>query len=234
MSWAHGEPIHRAEQRVGLAVSPDLMQWSRYDLQGQDGLILDGPDHEEHPWSAFDTDGIELPWEYDCRDPFVFDRGADAGPGRWVMLNSVRLAPDAQLMAIAYATSDDLVHWTWQHYFPVTVGEKAESANLLAHGGHHYLFWTDRNHAPAVRVAVSTTGIFGQYELLNGDARLFGLGNETLAEPERTVYFAFDDFYLLHVKPELLLPDMAVPGAPVRLTEFTRCLSGGPIGYESP
>ena len=223
VKWADGAPLSYAEQRVGLARSSDLFTWERYDEDGEDGLILDGPDHEELPWSAYGTDGVDLPWEYDCRDPFVFDRGEDHGSMRYLMLNSVRLAPDAQLMAIAYAISGDLVHWHWLYYFPVTAGEMSESPNLLEHNGVFYLFWTDRYDGPAVRVACSTSGIFGDYELINAGDRLFGSANETLAEVGRTLYLAFDNAFVLHIKRDLLLPEVPAPEARVRVTDFTQC-----------
>jgi hypothetical protein len=223
VDWAEDKPPSRAEQRVGLAVSADMFLWERYDADGQDGLILDGPDHEAHSWSAFDMDHVDVNWEYDCRDPFVFDRGPDAGYLRYVMLNSVRLAPDAQQMAIAFAVSPNLVHWQWLSYFPITVGLKAESACLVEQNGDYYLFWTDQDDAPAVRVACSTTGVFGDYQLVNHGDWLFGIGNETLRDGDRLRYLAFDDRFVLHLKQDLLLPAVPAADAPVRVLDFTRC-----------
>ncbi|MEZ4387817.1 MAG: hypothetical protein R3D98_09610 [Candidatus Krumholzibacteriia bacterium] len=234
VKWNHGESMSRAQQRVGLAVSYDLFHWYRYDAEGRDGLVLDGPDHERYPWSAFDTDGVDLPWEYDCRDPFVFDRGAEHAPLRYVMLNSIRLAPDAQQMAIAFATSPDLLHWEWLYHVPVTVGWMAESASLVEHDGDFYLFWTDRTEMPSVRVACSTGGIFGDYELVNGGQRLFGFAAETLALPDRLLYAAFDDSYMLHIKRELRLPASPGPEARVRLIDFTACDEDWPFRHASP
>lgn len=221
--WDEGAPPHDVQQRIGLATSTDLVTWQRYDAQGQDGLILDGPDHEQHPWCAFDTDGLDLPWEYDCRDPFVFDRGPEHERHRYLLLASVRLAPDASQMAIAYAVSSDLVSWQWRDYFPVTVGGQAESANLVAHGDHHYLFWTARGDADAVKVACSTAGVFGPYFATNDDGWLFGIANETHALTDQTLYLAFDDAYVLHLKRDLVLPD--APNGPSRVVidEFTAC-----------
>ncbi len=223
VKWDHGTPLSSAEQRVGLAVSADLFTWKRYNEHGEDGLILEGPPHDEYFWSAYDTDEVDLPWEYDCRDPFVFDRGSDHIAQRYVMLNSVRLAPYAQYMAIAYATSDDLVHWQWQNILPVTVGVKAESASLVAYAGQHYLFWTDRDDAPSVRVACSISGVFGEYVPFNAGEALFGLANETVVEAGRTLYLAFDDYYVLHIKQDLMLPEVPSPTAPVRVVDFTEC-----------
>jgi hypothetical protein len=223
VKWEEGAPPSAAQQRVGLAVSADLQNWKRWNAGGEDGLILDGPQHAEHPWSAYGIPELELDWEYDCRDPHVFDRGSDHAVERYVMLNSVRLAPYAQVMAIAYATSDDLVHWRWQHLFPVTIGEKAESAALLEHEGDFYLFWTASDHAPGVRVASSTSGIFGEYVRINDWRPLFGLASETLVEADRILYLAFDDTYTLHVKRDLLLPASPTPRSRVRITEFTAC-----------
>lgn len=223
VKWPEGTSPSRVEQRIGLATSSDLVVWERHDDRGQDGLVLDGPDHEAHPWSAFDTDHAVLAWEYDCRDPFVFDRGAGHVTGRYVLLASVRLAPDATQMAIAYATSHNLVDWHWRDYVPATVGVHAESANLIAHGGHHYLFWTARADADAVKVACSTTGVFGEYVLVNDAQWLFGIANETLAEEDRTLYLAFDDAYVLHIKRDVVMPDRPTSVAPVEIREFTRC-----------
>ncbi|MEZ4388267.1 MAG: hypothetical protein R3D98_11970 [Candidatus Krumholzibacteriia bacterium] len=228
VKWATGAPIDAAEQRIGLARSSDLMTWTPYDVNGEDGLILDGPDHEEFPWSAFDTDGVSLPWEYDCRDPFIFDRGSSVTTDRYVMLASIRLAPDATSMAIAYATSDDLVSWQWQNYFPVTVGWKAESANLVERNGVFYLFWTKRGDADAVKVAFSTTGIFGSYAMTNGGDWLFGIANETLVEPQRTLYLAFDDAFFLHIKADIVFPATPTYSSPVEITEVTGCSSDFP------
>jgi hypothetical protein len=234
VSWPEDAPIHEARQRVGLAVSDDLFHWERYDGDGRDGLILDGPDHEQLPWSAYDMDHTDAPWEYDCRDPYVYDRGPGHGDLRYVMLNSVRLAPDAQLMAIALAASGDLLHWEWLYYLPVTVGESAESANLLEHDGNFYLFWTVSYHSPGVKVACSTTGIFGDYQLVNGGYQLFGLGNETFTEGGVTRYLAFDDAYTLHIKRRLALPDAPDPAARLELLDFTACSEDLPDVFGRP
>jgi len=223
VKWPEGTPPSRVEQRIGLATSRDLMTWDRHDEHSRDGLVLDGPDHEAHPWSAYDTDHAVLPWEYDCRDPFVFDRGEDHPAGRYVLLASIRLAPDAAHMAIAYATSRNLVSWQWRGYFPVTIGGHAESANLVEHGGHHYLFWTARADADAVKVACSTTGVLGDYFLVNDAQWLFGIANETVDEHDRTLYLAFDDAYVLHVKRDVVFPASPTPSAVVDVVEFMGC-----------
>ena len=97
VKWEHGAPLSAAQQRVGLAISSDLETWHRYDENGEDGLILDGPPSSQFWWSAYDIEAYDVPWEYDCRDPFVFDRGPEHSPLRYVMLNSVRIAPWASI-----------------------------------------------------------------------------------------------------------------------------------------
>jgi len=228
VDWPAGAPPSQAVQKVGLARSSDLREWKRYDEEGEDGLILAGPNHENFPWSAYDTDDLELAWEYDCRDPFVFDRGAEYGLLRYVMLNSIRLHPDlappwASYMAIAFATSRDLIHWQWRGYFPVTADWVAESASIVQVGAVFYLFWTNRAPGPAVRVAYSTTGIFGDYVLANDGGWLFGAGNETLVEPAQLRYLAFDAAYVLHVKKNILLPEVPSPTVEIEIEEFMAC-----------
>ena len=66
---------------------------------------------------------------------------------------------------------------------------------------------------------VTTSGIFGDYQLVNGGERIFGLANETLAEDGRRLYLAFDDAYVLHIKRNLVLPETPHPEAPVRVAD---------------
>ena len=55
------------------------------------------------------------------------------------------------------------------------------------------------------------------------------LQKETVVEDERTLYLAFDDAFALHIKQDLLLPQVPVPGARVRVVDFTRCDGTGDL-----
>lgn len=72
-------------------------------------------------------------------------------------------------------------------------------------------------------MACSTSGPFGPYFLTNGADWLFGIANETHATPDQTLYLAFDDAYVLHVKRGLVLPELPTESSPVFIDNFTSC-----------
>ncbi len=206
-------------QRIGLAKSTDLNYWERYNFSGENGLILDGPDPIDHPWSEYYS-GQGM---HDLRDPFVFDNGSE-----YVMFVSTKANDENgnTALVIAYATSSNLVDWEWgDHWIRGTwppPRQKAESPNLVKYGDNYFLMWTFKSNAMpngAVKIAYSTN-IFGPYTLINNSSPLFGLANETMALEDQTVYAAFDDYYILHFKRDLVLPTIPSSNSTVYIKEF--------------
>lgn len=164
---------------------------------------------------------------HDCRDPFVFDNGNE-----YVMFVAMEIknGNDDVAMAIAYATSTDLVSWTWVDWipatWPATPTQKAESPNLVKENGYYYLMWTFKSDAlpqgGAVKIAFSTS-IFGPYTVMSGSPYMFGIANETLIEPTRTIYAAFDDGFFLNFKRDIVFPLNPSSSSSVIIREFSEC-----------
>jgi beta-fructofuranosidase len=87
-------------QRIGLALSPDLMIWQRY---GPEPLLQADPRWYE---CVGGRRGASVAW----RDPFVF---ADPGGDGWHMIMTARsrTGPHGYRGVIGHARSADLVHW---------------------------------------------------------------------------------------------------------------------------
>jgi len=210
-------------QRIGLATSTDLSHWTRYNDQGEDGLVLDGPDSNEFPWSVYSAGK----GTHDCRDPFVYDNGSE-----YVMFVATKAknSSNKTALVIAYATSTDLVEWEWGNIieatWPTRPHFKAESPNLVQANGTYYLMWTYKSDAlpqgGAVKIAYSDD-IFGPYTVIEPATPLFGIANETLIEPKRIIYAAFDDVFLLHFKKNLELPGAPAGDSAITIRNFTSC-----------
>ncbi len=133
-------------------------------------------------------------------------------------------------LVIAYATSSDLVDWEWGNIieatWPARPHFKAESPNLVQANGIYYLMWTYKSDAlpqgGAVKIAYSDD-IFGPYTVIESATPLFGIANETLTEPSRIIYAAFDDVFLLHFKKSLELPSAPAGNSALIIREFTSC-----------
>ncbi len=200
-------------QRIGLATSTDLANWT---LHNGNGLVLDGPWHDQYDWCAYGTPGS---WNNDCRDPFVFNDGDE-----YVMLVSIRMYEEGNEwppMAIAVAKSPDLFNWTWSHYLPATTWWKAESPNLVKFEDTYFIMWTSSNDGD-IKIA-SATDIDGPYTQRTSEG-LYGYANETFENAGYMIYGAIVDDYdyngydLRLKKVEFYLDD------PVAVTyDFTTC-----------
>ena len=189
-------------QRIGLATSTDLFDWTLYN---GNGLVLDGPWHDQYDWSVFGTPNES--WKNDCRDPFVYHDGDE-----YVMLNSIR-TPSGQ-MAIALAKSTDLLNWSWSHHLPVTVGDVSESANMVKVDSTYYVIWTS-SWDGEIQIA-SATDIDGPYVLETSEG-LYGYANETMNHNGRLFYGAIVGDFALQIS-ELTID---VGGSPVATTKWT-------------
>ena len=125
------------EERIGLAVSPNLRSWTRVPLKGCEGKTSPGCLWEpDFPWCAWPEPGG---WTKQCRDPHVY---RDEAAGCWYLTYATALAPFDWTMVIALARSEDLREWEDLGPIPVTAGPCAESPHLFSHEGTAYLLWT--------------------------------------------------------------------------------------------
>ena len=143
----------RAIQRIGVALSTDLAQWTKYPGNDCAGTTGDGCVYDcDEVWTAWGNGG-----DYDaqCRDPFVL---WDADRNLWVMFVTVRLdVPGSWSEGIGVATSTDLFHWTGAGYIEATKrltsaeggtfgqrwGSAAENAFVTKYDGVYYLLFSD-------------------------------------------------------------------------------------------
>ena len=129
-------------QRMGVAVSSDLMTWNR---------------HSSHPiWS---NEGAPWAWwaptvpAMACRDPFVMRD--PAAPGQWLMYYTASPASDtaATLVGVARSPSGDLMHWVdekplWITHHSYTFNTLTESPHLFEHAGRWFMFITSNAGQP--------------------------------------------------------------------------------------
>jgi hypothetical protein len=112
------------KQRVGLAISTDLMTWTRYP-------------------------GNNCSHNQQCRDPFVI---WDSRKNQWVMFATAKSVNLSGVVTVAYST--DLLEWTGAGFIDATrrldtgvggqtTGGQSENPHIMSHGGTHYLVFTD-------------------------------------------------------------------------------------------
>jgi hypothetical protein len=121
-------------QRMGLAVSSDLMTWNRVEYPVFSATQV--------PWTWVDS----LSAIPAFRDPFVMPDPST--PGSWLMYYTASYGPDslADVVGVARSTGD-FTAWedvgplliTWRGY---TFNQVTESPHLLQHNGLWYLFMT--------------------------------------------------------------------------------------------
>lgn len=133
-----GEYLHT--QRMGVAVSSDLMTWNR----------LDGPvyDAAQTGWGWWAPESSAPAF----RDPFVMPD--PTVPGRWLMYYTGSYGADTLATVVGVAGSDgDFLQWrdvkplliTWRNY---TYNPLTESPHLFEHNGLWYLFITTSSGQP--------------------------------------------------------------------------------------
>lgn len=139
-----GPPAYALYQRVGLATSPDLMEWTR-EADPIFGC-------NQVPWVLCDSSSA---MGGDFRDPFLMPD--PTSPGSWLMYNATRPAANPDQMVLELARSDgDFRVWTdlkpmWNtgYYNP-----KIESPAMIDHNGLWYLFYTT-NSGHAIKFETS-------------------------------------------------------------------------------
>lgn len=125
------------EERIGAAVSRDLMTWTRVTGGGCAGISGPGCLMDANwDWTSWDEPGN---WTRQCRDPCVI---ADPVTGRWYMAYTTTPGPFNWTGVVALARSDDLLHWTDLGPLAFTEGDKAESPVLFFRDGRLHLLWT--------------------------------------------------------------------------------------------
>jgi len=115
MYYCAGDNDH-TRYKIHLATSPDLKKWTR------------------HPENPMVVDG------FDARDPFVLHLR-----DTWVLYYTATRKPEGGNHVVAYATSDDLVHWKKQDVAFVDKskgkwGGPCESPFVVRRGTQFYLF----------------------------------------------------------------------------------------------
>lgn len=131
---------YRGAQRIGLAISSDLVNWTRVD---QPVLALD-----QMPWV------YSNPGQYGIafRDPFVMPDPTD--PGRWLMYLGANPAVDSLSMVVGVAASSgDFQQWQdvgplWITHRSRTYNWAAESPHVFDHEGIWYLCYTAESGQP--------------------------------------------------------------------------------------
>jgi hypothetical protein len=123
-------------QRLGLAVSSDLMTWTRV--------------HSTPVWAT-----SSVPWAWwaplrpgmSCRDPFVMRD--PAAPGQWLLYYTATPASDttSNVIGVARSPDGDLSHWVdekplWITHHSQTFNVITESPHLFEHAGRWFMFIT--------------------------------------------------------------------------------------------
>jgi hypothetical protein len=137
-----------AVQRIGVAISHDLVTWVRAPINHCPGTAGDGCVCEcDEPWTAWG--GAAGSYNQQCRDPFVV---WDDSARRWVLFATAKSTNQFGVVTVAYST--DLRRWTGAGYIDATrrlaagegsqkTGGQAENPHVMSRGGRHYLLFTD-------------------------------------------------------------------------------------------
>jgi beta-fructofuranosidase len=160
-----GDPF--AKQRIGLAISHDLITWTRFPANHCPGTTGDGCIYEcKECWTTWG----EEPGSYNqqCRDPFVI---WDPDSRSWLMFATAKSTN--QFGVVTVASSANLIHWTGEGFIDATrrlasgtgaqtTGGQAENPHIMSYGGTHYLLFSDW-HDPEDSVSVPNPRTFVQY-----------------------------------------------------------------------
>lgn len=132
-----------ARQRIGQAVSDDLVHWKRVS---SDPLVVADP----RWYSTFDRDGVEA-----FRDPWVF-RHTD---GLWHML--ITATDRYGHGCVGHATSDNLLTWTVEAPLTSRSGfDQLEVLQIARVGGSNVLFFSCQAHDVHVDTVEPRTGVY--------------------------------------------------------------------------
>jgi hypothetical protein len=137
-------------QRIGLATSTNLMDWTRLDQPVYSCMQV--------PWAWCDsTDG-----NTGFRDPFVMPDPTT--PGRWLMYVSTFPGADTTGMIVDVgASTGDFTQWTdlmplWITNYTYSYNTIVESPHLFPHGNLWFLFFTTNSGQP-ISYAISHSPI---------------------------------------------------------------------------
>jgi Glycosyl hydrolases family 32 N-terminal domain len=143
-------PAYDHHQRIGLATSTDLVNWTRRDQ----------PVFEcnQVPWAFCSP----APGPGDFRDPYVMADPDSAG--HWLMYYTTRPAAAPGNFIIGYARSrGDLTQWTdggplWNTFITHTSSSVVETPDVIRHGSLWYLLYTTwLGHPIGFQTALSPT-----------------------------------------------------------------------------
>jgi hypothetical protein len=199
-------------QRIGVAVSSDLMQWNRI--------------HDQPVW---DTGGAPWAWwrplnaNVACRDPFVMED--PNAPGQYLLYYTASPASDtvATLVGVARSPSGNFGQWVdekplWITYRSFSFNALTESPHLFVHNGRWFMFitansgqplsfyvgadplgepsqWTYRGRLRNM-LGIDTSLWFASECLRDGDHDLFAYCAASLIEIRRIVWGTGDNFSL--------------------------------------
>ncbi|NOT35359.1 MAG: family 43 glycosylhydrolase [Candidatus Eisenbacteria bacterium] len=187
-------PAYNQTQRIGIATSKDLYNWTRYPQP-----IFDCSDA---PWTFCNP---HTPWGGNFRDPIVIPHPSTTG--HWLMYYGAMVDSTTGQMMIGVAESDgDLFEWedrgpllnTGEAY---TYGRTIESPAFAFVDGTTYLFYTTESGLPINYQ--TTTNLLGppsqwtsqrrlEWEVPN-TSRLFGC--EFYVHDGETLFMAANDFH---------------------------------------
>jgi hypothetical protein len=183
-------PVYDHHQRIGLATSTDLMNWTR----------LDQPVFEcsQVPWAFCSP----APGPGDFRDPFVMPDPET--PGHWLLFYTTRPAASSGNFVIGYArSSGDLTQWVdggplWNTFITHTNSSVVETPDVIRHGSLWYLLYTTWLPHPiwfqtAASPVADSTGWAPQVSLFS---EVPGLNTDAAFSPE---HYTVDghDLYLM-------------------------------------
>jgi len=164
----HRPPQYAETQRIGLAVSTDLMSWYRVgDPVWQTSAA---------PWAWWkpSEEGVA------CRDPFVMLDPRT--PGTWLMYYTATPANDtsATVVGVARSPFGNPGEWhdlkpLWATYWRNSYNVLTESPHLFQHNGRWFLFMTSNSGQPLTFYTTSDpTGDTGAWTYRGRLARMLG------------------------------------------------------------
>ena len=139
----HAPGAYHFHQRIGVATSTDLIEWTRYDEP-----VFSC---ERAPWAYCSPVNANTA----LRDAFVMPD--EQAPGEWWMFYSTSLAEDSLSMIVGIAGTPDIAAGSWNNVGPLEITGQAvsssalcESVHMFQHDGLWFLMWTTNKSQPLV------------------------------------------------------------------------------------